>query len=85
MLLAEMQASVSGQAAARTAARLRGEVETLPLATLAAIASRALDLINSACWESVTSGDTAAFDRQAVVAAELYGFGVCAGLLAEQS
>jgi hypothetical protein len=85
VLLAEMQASVGDEAAVRTAARLRGEVETLPVVALAAVAARALDLIDSVCWESVTSGDTAAFHRQAVVAAELYDFGVCAGLLADRS
>ncbi|MFI5615695.1 hypothetical protein [Amycolatopsis sp. NPDC051903] len=84
VLLAEMQATVSDPAAACAAARLRGEVETRPVAALAAVALRALDLIDAACWESVARGDTAAFDRQAVVAGELYDFGVCAGLLAER-
>jgi hypothetical protein len=82
VLLAEMQTTVCDQAAARTAVRLRGEAETLPVAALGAVAARALELINAACWESVAQGDTAAFRRQAVVAAELYDFGVCAGLLA---
>ncbi len=84
VLLAQMQTTVSDQAAARTAARLRGEAETLPVTALAAVATRALDLINAACWDSVASGDTAAFHGQAVVAAELYDFGVCAGLLAQR-
>jgi|GEM_PF-5292374 len=35
--------------------------------------------IDTACWDSVASGDTAAFHRRAAVAAALYDFGVCAG------
>ena len=84
VLLAEMQTAVSDPVAACTVARLRDEAETLPVVVLATVATRALDLINAACWESVASGDTAAFYRQAVVAAELYDFGICAGLLAER-
>src|SRR5690349_5700044 len=57
VLLAEMQATVSDPAAACAAVRLRGEVETRPVAALAAVALRALDLINAACWESVACGD----------------------------
>lgn len=83
VLLAEMQTTVNDQAAARTTARLRGEAETLPVTALAAVAARALDLINAACWESVASGDTTAFHRQVVVAGQLYDFGICAGLLTE--
>lgn len=81
VLLAEMQATVSDRVAVRAAARLRGEAETLPLTELGMVAARALDLINAVCWESLTRGDTATFCRQAAVAAELYEFGVCAGLL----
>jgi len=84
VLLAEMQATVGDRAAARSAACLRGEAETLPVIALAGLTARALNLINTACWASLASGDTAAFDRQAVVAAELYDFGVCAGLLAQR-
>jgi hypothetical protein len=48
------------------------------------VTARAVEVIESACWDSVTTGDTAAFCRQAAAAADLYEFGVCAGLLAEQ-
>ena len=81
-LLAELRAAVSDADEARLALRLRAEAETLPVAALAPVAAHALDLIDTACWQSVTSGDMAAFYRQAVVAAELYDFGVCSGLLA---
>lgn len=83
-LLAELQATVGDHAAAHTAARLRTEAETVPLRALAGIAAQALDLINAACWASVTDGDTAAFSRRARIAADLYDFGVCAGLLTER-
>jgi hypothetical protein len=44
---------------------------------------RALALTDRLCWDSLTGGDTAAFSRRAVVCAELYEFGICAGLLKE--
>jgi hypothetical protein len=44
---------------------------------------RALALTEGCCWDSLNRGDLVAFTRQAAVCAELYEFGVCAGLLKE--
>jgi hypothetical protein len=44
---------------------------------------RALALTDALCWQSLQCGETAAFTRQSTICAELYDFGVCAGLLEE--
>ena len=67
--------------AAQDVARLRHQVETGPPAALRVVAWRALALADGLCWESLSSGDLAAFTRQAKVLADLHQFGVCAGLL----
>ncbi len=63
--------------------QLRREAETEPLDTLWRPLVRALALCDRLCWDSLARGETAAFDSQAVVGADLHDFGVCAGLLAE--
>ncbi len=63
--------------------RLRQEAETSPPGQLAAVAIRALRLIDVLCWDSLSCGDVAAFNDRAEVSGRLYEFGVCAGLLAE--
>ncbi len=68
---------------ARDLARLRSQVETGTLGGLAPAAARALALADGMCWDSLSCGDTAAFDRQAKIAADLRLFGVCARLLAD--
>jgi hypothetical protein len=45
--------------------------------------TRALDLTDAGCWDSLSRGDTTAFARQAAIGAQLFEFGVCAGLLAK--
>jgi hypothetical protein len=82
-ILGELQAVATSEAAVRDAGRLRQEVETTALAALAPIAARALDLTDGVCWSSLTRGETAAFVREAAICAELWEFGVCAGLLDE--
>jgi hypothetical protein len=64
-------------------ARLRQQVETTPVTWLAAETMCALALADRMCWESLSRGDTAAFDRQAAISADLHLFGVCARLLDE--
>jgi hypothetical protein len=63
--------------------RLRQQVETWPVAWLAAETTRALALAELVCWDSLSLGDTAAFERQAAICADLRLFGVCARLLDE--
>ena len=73
--------AVSAGAAAADLARLRRRVETRPAAELAAETAQALVLADRLCWESLSGGDTAAFDRQAALSADLRMFGICARLL----
>ena len=54
-----------------------------PRSALASVAERTLELADWVCGDSLTRGD-AAFIRQAAVCAELWEFGLCAGLLEEQ-
>jgi hypothetical protein len=83
LLLAQMQALAAGQSRVRDVARLRHEAETGPLTALASVTLRALALTDGLCWDSLTRGDAAAFARQSGASAQLYQFGVCAGLLSE--
>ena len=58
-------------------ARLRREAETGPLAALASVVARALELTDG-------HGDSAAFARQAAICGELWEFAVCAGLVEDR-
>lgn len=81
VLLARLETVAMDQTTIRDAERLRREAETVPLPALSTVATRALKLSDALCWTSLTHGDMPAFSRQATVSAELYEFGVCAGLL----
>jgi len=83
LLLAQLQTVATDNARVRDLARLRQEAETRPLPALPSVAVRALELADSVCWDSLARGDTAAFVHQAAICAELWQFGVCAGLLEE--
>ena len=83
VLLAHLQAAANTEAARRDAWSLRHAAETEPIQALGSVIVRALALTVGLCWESLNQGDLAAFARQATVCAELYEFGVCAGLLEE--
>jgi hypothetical protein len=80
-ILGDVQAAAASEACARRAWDLRLEAETKPVTALPSVAARALALTDSLCWESLTSGDAAAFTRQAAICAELHEFGICAHLL----
>jgi hypothetical protein len=80
-LLGDLQAVATSGPSARELARLRHEAETWPLVALSSVAVRALVVTDDLCWESLTRADAKAFARQATLGAELYEFGVCAGLL----
>lgn len=81
VLLARFRAAAVDPTYAGGAAGLRQEAETLPVAALSSVASRALALIDAACWQSLTLGDATAFDDQAAIGAQLQEFGSCASLL----
>jgi hypothetical protein len=83
VLLAHVQAVTTTEAARREAWSLRKAAETEPIPALASVTVRALALTDGLCWDSLNRGDTAAFNRQAAVCAELREFGLCAGLLKE--
>jgi hypothetical protein len=84
LLLARLQQAVADPASGSAFEELRKEAETAPVAALGSVAARALRLGDTVCWESVSRSDTAAFSSQASAAAELYEFGLCAGLLDEE-
>jgi hypothetical protein len=81
--LERLQAVTTTEASGRDAWSLRQAAETEPIPALGSVAVRALALTEGLCWDSLNRGDAAAFTRQAAVCAELYEFGVCAGLLRE--
>jgi hypothetical protein len=83
LLLGELQAAMTHQASVVEVAHLRQRAETGPRSALASVAVHALEVADWVCWDSLTRGDAAAFLRQAMVCAELWEFGVCAGLLEE--
>ena len=83
LILGELQAVATSEADVQDVARLRQEVETTPPAALAPIAARAVELTDGVCWSSLARGETAAFAREASICAELWEFGVCAGLWKE--
>jgi hypothetical protein len=83
LLLGALQAATTHAASAVEVAHLRRRAETGPRSALASVVVRALEVADGECWDSLTRGDAAAFMRQTAVCAELWAFGVCAGLLEE--
>lgn len=63
--------------------RLRRQAETVPVRALGWVTTSALHVADALCWDSLTRGDVAGFERQAEVSAQLHEFGVCAALLPE--
>lgn len=83
LIMGELRAVATSQATVRNVEHLRQEAETAPFAALASVAVRALELTDGACWDSLTRGETAVFVREAAICAELWQFGIGAGLLEE--
>ena len=84
VLLAQLQAADTHQAAVRDVAQLRREAETGPVTTLPSVVVRSLALTDRLCWDSLERGDPAAFTCQAAICAELRDFGICARFLDER-
>jgi hypothetical protein len=80
--LERLQSASAGTAA--DLARLRRRVENRPATELPAETAQALALADQLCWDSLSSGDTATFDRQAAISADLRIFGICARLIDEE-
>ena len=79
--LERLQSVSAGAAADFT--RLRWRVESCPAADLPSETAQALALADRLCWDSLSRGDTATFERQAAISAGLRLFGTCARLLDE--
>jgi hypothetical protein len=84
LILGELQTVATSEAAVRDVAVLRREAETRPLAALASVAARALELTDDWCRDSLAREDAAAFARQAAIFVELSEFAVCAGLVEDR-
>ena len=83
LILGELQAVATSEAAVRDVVRLRHKAETTPPAALGPVVVRAVKLIDRLCWDDLTRGETETFIREAAIWAELWEFGVCAGLVVE--
>jgi hypothetical protein len=81
--LEQLQAVAPDPERAREVARLRYEAERVPRAALGSVVVRALGLADRLCWDSLGSGDTLAFNREAAISADLWEFGICARLVEE--
>jgi hypothetical protein len=81
--LGQLQATAP-HAAAGDVANLRRQVEARPVTWLPAETTQALALADQLCWNSLSDGDAAAFDRQAAICAELRLFGACARLIDDE-
>jgi hypothetical protein len=84
LLLGQLQAVMTNEASVAEIAHLRQRAETGPGSALAPVVVRALRVTDWVCGDSLTRGDEAAFIRQAAVAADLWEFAVCAGLLEDR-
>jgi hypothetical protein len=83
-VLLEKLLAATRTASAREVANLRYQVETESAVWLPAEMALALALADQVCWDSLSRGDTRAFDRQAAVSAEMYLFGACARLIDDE-
>ena len=81
MRLAQLQAVAIDQGFACAITYLRREAETSRPSALGEVLARTLELTDGLCWDSLSRGDTTAFDSQAASAAEPREFGGCAGML----
>lgn len=78
------QLQAAGDKHAAEVAGLRADAENYPPSALRPVVARALALADRMCWDSISRGDSARFDRQAAISADLRGFAVCAGLLRDE-
>jgi hypothetical protein len=81
LILGELQQVAPCDAAVEHVVHLRREAERTSPIELAPVAVRAIALTDDLCWDALTQGETEAFVREATICAELWEYGVCAGLL----
>lgn len=80
VLLSRLEGAAPCRESAAALVPLRRRAETLPLEVLPQVLRDALDQAETWCW-SALDDDSALFQRQCAVAADLYEFGLCSGLL----
>ena len=83
VMLGRLQAAMSEPAGVQEVACLRHEAETVPVSDLGCVVSRALAATDEICLDSMERGNWAVFISQATICAELWEFGICAGLLTD--
>lgn len=81
LLLGQLQSAMTRKTPMEEVAQLRRQAETGPGSALSSIAASALEVGDRICWDSLTRGDSAGFNRQAAICAQLWEHAVCAGLL----
>jgi hypothetical protein len=83
VLLSRLQSAAPCPESAAALEPLRHQAETLPLETLPRILERAIDQAEAWCWISLDT-DAELFHRECSIAADLYEFGLCSGLLTRE-
>lgn len=83
VLLSRLEGAAPCRESAAALAPLRRQAETLPLEVLPRILERALDQAEAWCWTSLEA-DPELFQRECAIAADLYEFGLCSGLLTSE-
>lgn len=81
ILLSRLEGAAPCRQSAETLVSLRRQAEIMPLEVLPEVLEHALDEAEEWCWCALGQ-DAALFQRQCQVAADLYEFGLCSGLLA---
>lgn len=80
VLLARLEGAAPCPESVGAVVPLRRQAETVPLEALPEILERALDQAEAWCWSSL-GDDPLLFERECAIAADLYEFGLCSGLL----
>lgn len=83
ILLSRLEGAAPGRQSAAALAPLRRRAETAPLEALPQVLRDALSQAEAWCWTALDA-DRALFQRECEVAADLYEFGLCSGLLAPE-
>lgn len=81
VLLGRLQCALPSASWSQIAGSLRHEAEDGSPSELSAVAMEGLEIADCGCWESLAKGDMEAFRRLSGIAAELWEFAVCAGLV----
>ena len=81
LLLSRLEGVAPCRQSAAGLTPLRRRAETVPLEALPQVLRDALAQVEAWCW-SALGADGALFQRECQVAADLYEFGLCSGMLA---